>query len=93
VKAQISTSKKFLFVSRWGEILDIAYSTLLEGNEVKFSVEDKASSEIGFGFIKIVRNWKAHIDWADIIVFDYTGYGKECEALRQSGKLVFGGTE
>lgn len=93
MKTKIYTPKKFLFVSRWGEILDIAYAACLEGNEVKFFVEDKASKEIGFGFIKKVSNWKAQINWADIIVFDYTGYGKQCEELRQSGKLVFGGTQ
>ena len=93
VNTHISTSKKFLFVSRWGETLDIAYTTFLEGHDVKWFVEDKASKEIGFGFLKKVRDWKTHIDWADVIVFDYTGYGKQCEALKQSGKLVIGGTE
>ena len=92
VKPKIYSPKKFLFVSRWGETLDIAYTTFLEGNEVKFFVEDKASREIGYGFVKLVRNWKAQVNWADIIIFDYTGYGKECEALRQSGKLVVGGS-
>lgn len=92
VKAQNTITKNFLFVSRWGETLDIAYSILLEGNQVKFFIEDKASREIGYGFVKKVRDWKSHIDWADVIVFDYTGYGKQCELLRQSGKLVVGGS-
>jgi phosphoribosylamine--glycine ligase len=92
VKDLNTAPKKFLFVSRWGETLDIAYSTLLEGNEVKMYIEDKASKEIGFGFIKKVQKWESHIQWADIIVFDYTGFGKHCEALRQLGKLVIGGT-
>ena len=39
--------RKFLFVSRWGESLDIAYTTLLEGNNVKMFIEDKPSKEIG----------------------------------------------
>ena len=93
VKTLIPSPKKFLFVSRWGETMDIAYTTLLEGNDVKFCVEDKASREIGFGFVKQVRKWETHVDWADVVVFDYTGYGKQCEQLRQSGKLVVGGTE
>jgi len=93
VKTQISSPKKFLFVSRWGETLDIAYTTFTEGNDVKFYVEDKGAREIGYGFVTKVKDWKAHINWADIIIFDYTSYGKECEQLRQAGKLVIGGCE
>jgi phosphoribosylamine--glycine ligase len=85
--------RNFLFVSRWGESLDIAYTTLLEGNTVKLYIEDKPSKEIGYGFVTKVSDWKKHIDWADIIVFDYTGYGKISQELRASGKIVFGGSE
>lgn len=84
--------RKFLFVSRWGEILDLAYTILNEGHDVKFFIEDKASREIGFGFVKKVNNWQKYIDWADLIVFDYTGYGAICDELRALGKLVFGGS-
>ncbi|MEZ4792846.1 MAG: phosphoribosylamine--glycine ligase [Gelidibacter sp.] len=93
MKKEPSFSKKFLFVSRWGEILDIAYATLNEGNDVKLYIEDRGCHEIGTGFVKKVKNWKKHTDWADAIIFDYTGYGKECMELRAKGKLVFGGNE
>lgn len=93
MKTQDSNPKKFLFVSRWGETLDIAYTILLEGNEVKMYIEDKPSKEIGYGFLKKVQDWKKHIDWADVIVFDYTGFGVECENLRKLGKKVIGGTQ
>ena len=85
--------RKFLFVSRWGETLDIAYTVQEEGHFVKMFIEDKASREIGFGFVKKVNDWKNHIEWADIIIFDYTGYGKTAEQLKNQGKLVFGGSE
>lgn len=85
--------RKFLFISRWGEILDIALAVLQEGNTVKMFIEDKGSKEIGFGFVPKVSDWKKHIDWADILVFDYTGYGKICDELRAKGKIVFGGSE
>ncbi|MDD7886067.1 phosphoribosylamine--glycine ligase [Flavivirga sp. 57AJ16] len=85
--------RSFLFVSKWGEILDIAYAIQEEGHSVKFFIEDKLSREIGFGFVKKVNDWQKHIDWADIIVFDYTGYGKICDDLRASGKLVIGGSQ
>lgn len=84
--------KNFLFISRWGEILDIAYAIQNEGNNVKLYIEDKTSREIGNGFVKKVKDWKKQIDWADILIFDYTGFGKECEELRAADKIVFGGS-
>ena len=93
MKKPNSLPKNFLFISRWGEILDIAYATQNEGNAVKLYIEDKPSREIGTGFVKKVKDWKKHIDWADILIFDYTGFGKECTELRASGKIVFGGSE
>ncbi|MEB8330735.1 phosphoribosylamine--glycine ligase [Flavobacteriaceae bacterium KMM 6897] len=85
--------RKFLFISRWGESLDIAYTISLEGHTVKMFIEDKPSREIGYGFVQKVKDWQKHIDWADIFIFDYTGYGKVCSELRSAGKLVIGGTE
>lgn len=85
--------RKFLVVSRWGESLDIAYAIALEGHTVKMFIEDKSSREIGYGFVQKVKDWQKQIDWADIIIFDYTGYGKICSELRAAGKLVIGGTE
>jgi phosphoribosylamine--glycine ligase len=93
LKKPSNVPKKFLFISRWGEILDIAYATQNEGNEVKLYIEDKPSREIGTGFVKKVRDWKNHVEWADILIFDYTGFGKECTDLRAAGKIVFGGSE
>jgi phosphoribosylamine--glycine ligase len=93
LKNEQLTKRNFLFISRWGEILDIACAIQNEGNFVKLFIEDKPSKEIGYGFVPKVTNWKKHIDWADIIIFDYTGFGKECEELRAAGKIVFGGSE
>jgi phosphoribosylamine--glycine ligase len=93
VKTILPPSKKFLFVSRWGESLDIINVIKLEGHDVKMFIEDKASKEIGYGFVKKVSQWEKHIDWADVIVFDYTGFGKIASELRRKGKLVIGGTE
>ncbi|HMR15906.1 MAG TPA: phosphoribosylamine--glycine ligase [Mariniflexile sp.] len=85
--------KKFLFVSRWGESLDIANTIKKEGHEVKLFIEDKGCKEIGFGFVNKATHWEKHVAWADIIIFDYTGYGKIATQLRNAGKLVVGGTE
>ncbi len=88
-----SCMKKFLFVSRWGESLDIANTIKKEGHEVKLFIEDKGCKEIGFGFVNKATHWEKHVAWADIIIFDYTGYGKIATQLRNAGKLVVGGTE
>ena len=91
-KVNGTVKRNFLFISRWGESLDIAYATLLEGNPVKLYIEEKPYREIGYGFVTKVLDWKKHIDWADVIIFDYTGFGKVCEELRAAGKIVFGGS-
>lgn len=92
MKYKSAVAKKFLIISRWGETLDLALAIQNEGNDVKFFIEEKECREIGDGFIPKVKNWKAQVKWADIIVFDYTGYGEEAKTLRTQGKLVFGGS-
>jgi phosphoribosylamine---glycine ligase len=84
--------RKFLFVSKWGDSLDVAYGVQQEGHKVLMYIADKRSREIGFGFVKKTNDYKKHIDWADIVVFDYTGFGAESDALRKTGKIVFGGS-
>lgn len=93
MKEQLKGFKKFLFVSKWGDSLDIANAVFKEGNKVKLFIDYKPANEIGIGFVDKVRDWQKHIDWADVIVFDYTGYGKVATDLRNRGKLVFGSTE
>lgn len=93
MKTILPLSLNFLFVSRWGESLDIINTIKLEGHHVKMFIEDKASKEIGYGFVQKVTQWEKHTDWADVIVFDYTGFGKVASDLRSKGKLVIGGTE
>lgn len=94
-QSSIKESKKtlkFLIVSRWGEILDIANAIFQEGHKIKFFVDAKGSKEIGYGFVPKVKKWEKHTDWADVIIFDYTGYSEKAQILREQGKLVFGGS-
>ena len=84
---------RFLFVSKWGDILDIAHATLQEGNDVKLYINYKPCRQVGDGFVPKARKWEKHVDWADVIIFDYTGYGKIASELRAAGKYVIGGTE
>lgn len=85
--------RKFLFVSYDALIGDLAYEVLKEGNEVKYAVKNPDDREVGAGFVPMVTDWKAEVDWADVIVFDdVLGMGTDAQKLRQQGKLVVGGT-
>jgi len=83
---------KFLIVSKWGDALDLAYRLKNEQHEVLMSIQDRDSKEIGFGFVRKTNQWEKYTDWADVIVFDYTGFGAQADELRKQGKLVFGGS-
>src|SRR5436190_2002625 len=83
-----------LFVSTYGGTMDLARRVASEGEgaEARLWIESKAEREIGDGFVEKVDEWKSHVDWADVVVFDDTGRGEACEALRKQGKAVVGGT-
>ena len=68
--------KKFLFVSYAALITDIAWQVVKEGHEVKYCIDAVKERDIGDGFVPKVNEWRSHVDWADVIVFDDTlGHG------------------
>lgn len=83
---------KFLFVSRWALIHDLAWEVRKEGHDVRYAVLSKADRDVGDGFVEKVESWETHKDWADVIVFDDSEFGDVCERLRREGKAVVGGT-
>jgi phosphoribosylamine--glycine ligase len=86
--------KNFLFVSLAGLITDIAWQVAKEGHAVKYYIGAEKERDIGDGFVPKVDEWRPHVDWADVIVFDDTlGQGAEAERLRAAGKKVVGGSE
>jgi phosphoribosylamine--glycine ligase len=86
-------TKKFLFVTLDALTADTAWQVVKEGHEVKFATENPDDKEVGDGFVPKVEDWKAEVDWADVIIFDdVLGQGKKAEALRKAGKKVVGGT-
>ncbi|MCA9370973.1 MAG: phosphoribosylamine--glycine ligase [Candidatus Peregrinibacteria bacterium] len=82
----------FLFVSRHGDSIDLAWAVAKEGHTVLVFIEMESEKTVGDGFVEKVDNWEMHTDQADIIVFDYIGEGERANALRAQGKLVIGGT-
>src|SRR3989338_4290478 len=82
---------KFLFVS-WESLSgDLAWKIKNEGHEVKCYI--KNCTDEYDGFLEKVPEWKPLVDWADIVVFDDIGFGKEADKLRKIGKAVVGGSE
>jgi phosphoribosylamine--glycine ligase len=84
--------RRFLFVSTFGGTADLASRVLAEGNDVRYWIQSRDEREVGDGFVPKVDDWRAHADWADVIVFDDVGWGATCEDLRRRGKAVVGGT-
>jgi len=85
--------KKFLFVSLDGLIADIAWQVVKEGHEVKLFIEAKDEQEIADGFVPKTDDWVRDVPWADVVVFDdVLGQGAKAHQLRQTGKLVVGGS-
>ena len=91
-EAQLSTAKKFLFVDLESLNGDLAWQVKKEGNEVKMFIGESDDKDVFDGFVEKVDDWKAYIDWADVIVFGDVGFGSVADGLRARGKLVVGGS-
>jgi phosphoribosylamine--glycine ligase len=86
-------ANKFLFVSYDGLIADAAWEVVKEGHEVRLYIDNKEEREIADGFVPKTLDWRADVDWADVVVFDdVLGHGTLAHELRQKGKRVVGGT-
>jgi phosphoribosylamine---glycine ligase len=83
---------RFLFISKFALIHDLAWQVQKEGFEVKYHIMSKADREVGDGFVEKVERWEEWKDWADVIVFDDCEFGSLVEKLRKEGKTVIGGT-
>ena len=83
---------KFLFVSIDALIGDLAWQVKREGHEVKYFISNKDQKDVCDGFVDKCDSWKESTEWADIVVFDDFGFGKEAEDLRKTGKPVVGGS-
>ena len=92
-------SKRFLFVSADAALItDLAWQVHREGHDVKYYIEAEADKEIGDGFVPKTEDWRAEVDWADVIIFDDIwvgsdiGTGRLAQELRDEGKAVVGGS-
>ncbi|MGB9963625.1 phosphoribosylamine--glycine ligase [Halobacterium hubeiense] len=90
---------KFLFVSADAALIgDVAWQVHEEGHDVKYYVEADGDQEIADGFVPKTDDWRADVEWADVVVFDDIWVGSEvgtgaiAEDLRAEGHAVVGGT-
>ena len=87
------SSQKFLFVS-WESLSgDLAWQIKKEGHQVKAYIKNETDQDVFDGFIEKINSWEDYIDWADVIVFDDTGFGEIADELRKKGKLIVGGSK
>ncbi len=91
-ETQNKTLRKFLFIDSESLNGDLAWQVRKEGNEVKMFITLEGDKDVYDGFVDKVDDWKAHIDWADVIVFGDVGFGQQADNLRAQGKLVVGCT-
>jgi phosphoribosylamine--glycine ligase len=65
------TCRRFLFVSAdVALITDLAWQVNREGHDVTYYIEADSGREIGDGFVPKTDDWRAEIEWADVVVFD-----------------------
>ncbi|MCI0340630.1 MAG: hypothetical protein L0216_05690 [Planctomycetales bacterium] len=83
---------RFLFVSKYALIHDLAWEVLKEGHEVRYAILSKADKDVADGFVPKCEDWEKQAEWAEVVVFDYTDFGAAAEKLRKAGKPVVGGT-
>ncbi|MFC7045412.1 phosphoribosylamine--glycine ligase [Halobacteriaceae archaeon GCM10025711] len=92
-------AKNFLFLSLDAALVgDLAWQVRKEGHEVRYYIESESDREIADGFVSKTDDWRADLDWADVVVFDDiwvgddVGTGQLAQELRAEGHAVVGGT-
>ncbi len=84
--------KNFLFVSNESLSGDLAWQIQKEGHKVRCYIKSGTDQDVYDGILEKVPNWREEVDWADVIIFDDTGFGEVADKLRKEGKFVVGGT-
>ncbi len=84
--------QRFLFISKYGLIHDLAWEVKKEGQDVRYHIAAKSERDVADGLVEKVDRWEDCKDWADVIVFDDCEFGSAADRLRADGKTVIGGT-
>ena len=91
--------QNFLFLSLDAALIgDLAWQVSREGHNVRYYIEVESDQEIADGFVPKTSDWRADLDWADVVIFDdiwvgtEVGTGTIAQELRAEGHAVVGGT-
>jgi len=84
-----------LFISQTNDGYHLATHLADDGNKVMYWVKEPAYKKVGQGRNnpKLIPSWQSHVAWADMVVFDMVGMGKEADRIRKGGKAVIGAGE
>lgn len=84
----------YLFVSYKSDSIGIATHLVMQGNNVFFFCLRKECC-VDNGIVPIIGTYRDKIEWADIIMFDYSVFGDEPLAIRKKfpKKIVVGGCD
>ncbi len=86
---------RILLVSQELIANELAPILRLEGHEVKMSIQEVALKDCCVGFVDLVDDWEAELEWVGkdgLIIFDDIGFGAKQDALRADGYHVVGGS-
>ena len=84
---------KYIIVTEFGELLDLACTLKYEGHDVEMYIPDHNYKKIGDGIIDKTDDWYSCIGKGYIWVFDGCSHGRLQDWLRERGEAVFGGSE
>lgn len=86
---------RLLIVDPNGAALDIACRAKACGHQVKMQIRDTPkTSHIGKGLVDVIRDITPWVNWSDLIfVADNVKYLDQLDAIRKTGKPIFGPTK
>ena len=84
-----------LFISQTNDGYHLATHLADDGNNVRYWVKEPVFKVVGQGRKNPlpVTSYQPHIGWADMVMFDMVGMGKEADRIRKTGKPVIGAGE
>ncbi len=87
---------RFLVIDPHGDSLDVSWRAKIAGNDVRHFIRDTPRTcHIGHGMVDVIRDFKPHLDWADLIFMaDNVLYMRDIDSFRafKPNALIVGPT-
>ena len=78
----------FLLLSEGGDSVGLGMRLLREGHDVRMWIREEGAAHYGEGLVDRAED----LDFGAVVIADCTGLGALCDSLRESGRLVYGGS-